>query len=91
MIAKAAQFVKETKMVILSTGTGMGIDSGVPNFRGTQCFWNHYPAYKDQFSYAQCSNPDFLKSHPHVFWGFYGHRLELYREKQPHGGYQILK
>ena len=25
------------------------------------------------------------------FWGFYGHRLEMYRKVDPHKGFHILK
>ena len=33
---------------------------------------------------ALCRDPQFA-------WGFYGHRLNLYRETQPHKGFQILQ
>ena len=28
---------------------------------------------------------------PHLAWGFYGHRLNLYRKTDPHRGFHILK
>lgn len=28
---------------------------------------------------------------PHLAWGFYGHRLKLYRDTQPHAGFAILQ
>lgn len=91
MLTKAAQFIKEAKMMIVAAGTGMGKDSGIVEFKGNQAFWEHYPAYKNQYTFIQCANPDFLKTHPQVFWGYYGQRLELYREKQPHEGYKLLR
>jgi NAD-dependent SIR2 family protein deacetylase len=32
-----------------------------------------------------------LLEHPHLFWGFYGSRLKMYREKNPHNGFQVIK
>lgn len=29
--------------------------------------------------------------HPRLAWGFYGHRLALYRRTQPHAGFEILR
>ena len=65
--------------MIVGTGAGMGIDSGLPDFRGNQGFWNNYPTYKGKFSFIDCANPDFLRTNPHLFWGFYGSRLAMYR------------
>ena len=28
---------------------------------------------------------------PEYFWGFYGYRLNMYQEKNPHYGFQVLK
>lgn len=62
----------------------MGKDSGLPDFRGNEGFWNNYPPYKGKFDFMECANPKFLKEHPTLFWGFYGHRLKMYRDKNPH-------
>ena len=69
----------------------MGKDSGMPDFRGNEGFWNNYPPYKNKFNFMECANPDFLENHPHLFWGFYGSRLKMYRETKPHQGFSFLK
>jgi NAD-dependent SIR2 family protein deacetylase len=68
----------------------MGVDSGLPDFRGDSGFWNNYPPYKGKFNFYDCANPNFLKTNPELFWGFYGHRLQMYRQKQPHAGHSYL-
>ena len=57
----------------------MGIDSGLPDFRGNKGFWNNYPTFRGKFNFMDCANPHFLRQNPHLFWGFYGSRLEMYR------------
>lgn len=69
----------------------MGVDSGLPDFRGNQGFWNAYRPFKNKFGFTECANPDFLSDHPYLFWGFYGHRLQMYRDVKPHEGFKILQ
>lgn len=69
----------------------MGRDSRLPDFRGDGGFWNNYPPYRNKFNFYDCANPSFLEQHPHLFWGFYGSRLAMYREKRPHQGFTLIK
>ena len=43
---KAAETVKSAKAMIVTSGAGMGVDSGLPDFRGVEGFWNAYPMYE---------------------------------------------
>jgi NAD-dependent SIR2 family protein deacetylase len=36
------------------------------------------------------ANPHWFQKDPFLAWGFYGHRLNLYRETTPHQGFEIL-
>ena len=70
----------------------MGVDSGLPDFRGTQGFWRAYPPYaKLGLDFAAMANPEWFATDPAFAWGFYGHRLHLYRRTQPHPGFAILR
>ena len=77
--------------MLVGTGAGMGVDSGLPDYRGNQGFWNSFPPYTNKFTFIECANPGFLNKHPHLFWGFYGARLQLYRDTKPHHGHHLLK
>jgi NAD-dependent SIR2 family protein deacetylase len=69
----------------------MGADSGLPDFRGRDGFWHAYPALRQQgLSFEDMANPARFAEHPELAWGFYGHRLKLYRETIPHEGFAIL-
>lgn len=69
----------------------MGVDSGLPDFRGQQGFWRAYPAIaKLGLSFAEMANPAWFSEDPHLAWAFYGHRLNLYRQTTPHQGFNQL-
>jgi NAD-dependent SIR2 family protein deacetylase len=92
MITEAATLISKADALIITAGAGMGVDSGLPDFRGGEGFWNAYPAYADRgLSFEDCANPQFFKRTPSSGWGFYGHRTNLYRATKPHKGFNIIK
>jgi NAD-dependent SIR2 family protein deacetylase len=69
----------------------MGVDSGLPDFRGNEGFWKAYPPYaRLGLSFVDAANPAHFEGDPAFGWGFYGHRLNLYRSTVPHEGFRIL-
>ena len=55
---KAAEAIKSAKAMIVTSGAGMGVDSGLPDFRGDQGFWNAYPMYAHLgISFIDAANP----------------------------------
>src|SRR3954447_13188614 len=91
-IRRAANAVASADALLIMAGAGMGVDSGLPDFRGTEGFWRAYPAFaKLALRFDQLANPSWFARDPYLAWGFYGHRLMLYRATTPHGGFGILK
>ena len=91
-VARAADAVRSADALVIAAGAGMGVDSGLPDFRGAEGFWNAYPPYRALgLRFDQMANPDQFRRDPAVGWGFYGHRLNLYRSTEPHAGFGILK
>ncbi len=89
--AEAAETIRNANALVVTAGAGMGIDSGLPDFRGNQGFWNSYPMYERLgLSFFQAANPEHFDDDPHFGWGFYGHRTNLYRETIPHIGFRML-
>jgi NAD-dependent SIR2 family protein deacetylase len=90
-IEVAGRAIASADALLIGAGAGMGVDSGLPDFRGNQGFWTAYPPYQhlglDFFSLA---NPRWFETDQSLAWGFYGHRLEMYRRTQPHDGFAIL-
>lgn len=91
-IARAAAAVREAQALLITAGAGMGVDSGLPDFRGPEGFWRAYPPYRDLgLSFEDMADPRWFKEDPALAWGFYGHRLALYRRTTPHEGFHILR
>jgi NAD-dependent SIR2 family protein deacetylase len=69
----------------------MGVDSGLPDFRGVQGFWRAYPPYaRLGLGFADLADPRRFRDVPALAWGFYGHRLRPYRRTRPHRGFALL-
>jgi NAD-dependent SIR2 family protein deacetylase len=91
-ITHAAELIAQSDALIVAAGAGMGVDSGLPDFRGKEGFWTAYPALsREQVDFHRIACPEAFRTHPARAWGFYGHRLALYRATEPHAGFQILK
>ncbi len=76
---------------MITAGAGMGVDSGLPDFRGNEGFWQAYPPIaKLGISFVEMANPYWFEKDPHLAWAFYGHRLNLYRRTIPHRGFDII-
>jgi NAD-dependent SIR2 family protein deacetylase len=90
-IELAAASIRDADALLITAGAGMGVDSGLPDFRGGAGFWKAYPPYeKLGLRFEQMANPALFESDPELAWGFYGHRLHLYRTVRPHAGFAKL-
>lgn len=91
-ISRAAEAIEEASAILITAGAGMGVDSGLPDFRGTEGFWRAYPALgRAGMHFGDIANPQAFVDRPRLAWGFYGHRLALYRKTVPHDGFRILR
>lgn len=90
LIQQAAELIRSADALLIGAGAGMGVDSGLPDFRGNEGFWKAYPPFRGRI-FAEMSNPTWFRRDPELAWGFFGHRLHLYRNAVPHAGYHILK
>ena len=91
-IEKAAELIRQADALLIGAGAGMGVDSGLPDFRGNEGLWRAYPKLgKHRISFVEIANPNAFADNARLAWGFYGHRLNRYRETQPHDGFRILQ
>jgi NAD-dependent SIR2 family protein deacetylase len=78
--------------LVIAAGAGMGVDSGLPDFRGREGFWRAYPPYRHLgLAFEDLASPRWFRDDPALAWGFYGHRLNLYRRTVPHEGFDVLR
>ena len=88
---RAARAIATADALVIGAGAGMGVDSGLPDFRGREGFWNAYPPYQRLgLDFITLANPRWFTDDPTLAWGFYGHRMALYRQTTPHQGFSIL-
>ena len=87
-----AEHLKQADGLLITAGAGMGVDSGLPDFRGDQGFWKAYPPLKHLGkSFVDMATPELFHANPKLAWGFYGLRLNAYRAVEPHQGFHLLK
>ncbi|MEY8171410.1 SIR2 family NAD-dependent protein deacylase [Burkholderia multivorans] len=92
LVAAAVAALSRADALLVTAGAGIGVDSGLPDFRGTDGFWRAYPALRhERFEFHEIASPQAFRARPQLAWGFYGHRLALYRSTVPHAGFAILR
>lgn len=90
-LEKARKALEEAEALLITAGAGMGVDSGLPDFRGNEGFWKAYPPLAARgIAFYDIANPGWFEEDPALAWGFYGHRLNLYRRTVPHEGFGLL-
>lgn len=88
-ILAAADAIRSADALLIGAGAGMGVDSGLPDFRGAEGFWKAYPPFRGR-QFSDLSTPHWFRTDPGLAWGFFGHRLNLYRGATPHPGFECL-
>lgn len=91
-LQRAEELLKKADALLITAGAGMGVESGLPDFRGSEGFWRAYPRVKELgLRFEEMANPEWFERDPSLAWAFYGHRLKLYRETIPHKGFHLLR
>ena len=87
----AATLIQQADILLICAGAGIGVDSGLPDFRGDHGFWKAYPVFEQEgLTFMDLANPQGFKTNAKRSWGFYGHRYQLYNQTVPHDGFQTL-
>lgn len=91
-LRRAAELIAGADALLVCAGAGMGVDSGLPDFRGPEGLWRAYPPYRELgLRFEELADPVHFAADPALAWGFYGHRLRLYRRTSPHEGFAVLR
>ena len=90
--ARCANLIEQAEGLLITAGAGLGVDAGLPDFRGKDGFWRTYPALgRARLHFQDVACPDAFRERPRLAWGFYGHRLKMYREAVPGPTLHILR
>lgn len=82
-------WLKSSKAIVITTGAGMGVDSGLADYRGNDGRWGKV---KDQtkLNAMEVSNPKYLAENPRYVWTMFIERMLEYKNTIPHKGFDIL-
>lgn len=90
-LEQAASAIDAADALLVTAGAGMGVDSGLPDFRSEGGFWRAYPRLKALgLSFEEMAQPRWFRDDARMAWAFYGHRQMLYRRTSPHAGFARL-
>jgi len=76
-VERAASLIEQAEALIVAAGAGMGVDSGLPDFRGKHGFWRAYPALRE-------AGIDFYSIASPVWWSQSGWARPLTRPDTSH-------
>tara|TARA_Y200000002_G_scaffold55318_3_gene40667 strand:+ start:7315 stop:8175 length:861 start_codon:yes stop_codon:yes gene_type:complete len=92
-IANAKQLLNDADAILLVTGAGMSVDSGIPTYRGSNGLWTKEVEINGElYAYDEISSLRMWKTKPELAWGFKSHFYKMMSETEPHQGYfELLK
>ncbi|MEB3102051.1 SIR2 family NAD-dependent protein deacylase [Ferviditalea candida] len=79
----AAQLIQSAQSLVVLTGAGCSVDSGVPDFRSPSGWWR-------QIDPRTLATVEALETDYDNFHSFYAARTEHLAEIQPHAGHHVL-
>lgn len=87
-ITNARTLLASADAILIVTGAGMSVDSGIPTYRGSGGLWTRSIVIGDEtFSYDEISSLDMWKTRPELAWGFKSHFYHLMNSCEVHQGY----
>ncbi len=82
-ISRAITLIRTAKQVVVLTGAGISVDSGIPAFRGSQGLWKHY----DPQEYAHI---DAFRANPEKVWCMLAEMLKVVFQAEPNSAHRAL-
>lgn len=83
------RWLEEASALIVAAGAGMGVDSGLPDYRGANGVWGQLED-EWQGDIRQIMTPDFLNREPVYCWQRFERRITQFAATEPHAGYSVL-
>ncbi len=83
-------WLENAHAIVINTGAGMGVDSGLADYRGNSGQWGQVESDTEK-SIFEVVNPQAFIDKPAYSWMLFGQRIKEYAETKPHNGFTILK
>jgi len=89
-LRQAAEWIRGADAILVGSGAGMGVDSGLSTFRGGKA--GVWPSLdKVGLAYEEICDPKWFQKDPELAWAFWNFCHETYRETLPHKGYEMVR
>jgi NAD-dependent SIR2 family protein deacetylase len=83
-------WLENANAIVINTGAGMGVDSGLADYRGNGGQWGQVESDTKK-SIFEVVNPQAFIDDPIYSWKLFGRRIKEYVETKPHYGFTILR
>jgi NAD-dependent deacetylase len=83
LIKESAEIILKSKYLVVFTGAGMSVESGIPPFRGENGLWSKYNPIVLDINYFFSNRLDSWKVIKALFYDFFG-------KSKPNKGHQVL-
>lgn len=85
------KWLEEADAIVINTGAGMGVDSGLSDYRGeNNGQWGAVESETGE-SVFDVVNPQRFSENPSYGWELFAKRLKAFNDAEPHKGFYILK
>lgn len=89
-VIQAADWITNADAILIGSGAGMGVDSGLGTFRGNQKgVWSGLEDVG--LAYEEICQPKWFQEEPHLGWAFWNFCHGAYQATIPHEGYVRLR
>jgi len=90
-ISAAAFAIYSADALLVCSGAGLGVDSGLGSFRGKSAGSEPAVLAKRNLTYEDASDPVQFEDDPKFAWAYWKAKYDTYTGTCPHKGYTILK
>ena len=86
---EAKNVLKRADAIFLTSGAGMSVDSGLPDYRSNLGIIAEL--HGKGYNYDEMCNPQMFIENIEFAWGWYADHMKQFMSKEPHEGYHMIK
>ena len=84
-LEEVTEALAQADALLVGAGAGMGVDAGLPDYRGTLGVWTSRPDWEE------LASGRWFTERPRHAWGAFGAQFALFARALPHAGYAALR
>lgn len=88
-IKNAKYYLNEADALFITSGAGMSVDSGIPDYRSNQGIIANLN--NKGYTYNDLADPKAFLQNAEYSWGWYAQHITEFLEAKPHKGYDLIR